>query len=93
MGVLGKFVKQPADVQDYDFDFTEYLSSQGDTAASHTASAESGITILSSSMSSGVVKVFLSGGSDGNQYKITATVTTNGGRVKQGEIVVKVKEV
>jgi len=93
MGILGKFVKQPADVQDYDFDFNEYLSSQSDTAASHTAVADSGITVLSSSMTSGVVKVFLAGGLDGSQYKVTATVTTNGGRVKQGEIVVKIKEV
>jgi hypothetical protein len=39
-----------------------------------------------------VAKVYTSGGTDGVTYKITATVTTTGGRVKQAEIKVKVKE-
>lgn len=92
MSILGKFTKQPVEVQDYDISFTEYLASQSDTAVSHTATAEAGISILASNLTGGVVKVFVSGGTDGNQYKVSATVTTAGGRVKQGDIIVKVKE-
>lgn len=92
MAVLGKFTKQPADVQDYDIDFTEYLTSQSDTAVSHTVAVETGITIVASALASGVVKTFLSGGTNGQQYKLTATITTAGGRVKQAEIIIKVKE-
>jgi hypothetical protein len=92
MSILAKFTKQPVEVQDYDIDFTSYLTSQNDTAVSHTSEAESGLTILSSNLTNGVVKVFVSGGLDGQQYKVSATVTTTGGRIKQGDIMVKVRE-
>lgn len=92
MGILGKFTKQPVEVQDYDIDFREYLTSQADTAVSHTVVAEAGVTIMASNLTAGVVKVFVAGGTDGNQYKVSATITTTGGRVKQGDILVRVKE-
>lgn len=93
MGVLGKFSKQPVEVQDYDIDFNEYLTSQSDTASSFVVASDAGVTIVSSSLVAGVVKVFVSGGLDGEQYKISATVTTAGGRVKQADILIKVKEI
>lgn len=91
--ILGKFTKQPVEIQDYDIDFTEYLEYHNDVALSHTAVAETGLTVVTSVLTAGVVKVFVSGGTDGNTYKISATITTSGGRVKQGDILVKVKEV
>lgn len=94
MPVLEKFTKQPTDVQDYDIDFSEYLTSMGgDTALSQVTSADPGITLVYSMLTGAVVKVFLSGGVTGTSYKVTTTLTTMGGRVKQAEIVVKVKEV
>lgn len=92
MGILGKFTKQPVEVQDYDIDFREYLTSQSDTAVSHEVVVEAGLTLMASSLADGVVKVFIAGGDDGNQYKVSATVTTAGGRVKQGDIMVRVRE-
>lgn len=92
MSILGKFTKQPVEIQDYDFDFTDYLTSVSDTVASHSAVAETGVTIPTTSRNGNVVKVFVSGGEDGGQYKISATITTAGGRVKQGDIIIKVKE-
>lgn len=93
MSILGKFTKQPVEVQDYDIDFTGYLEFHNDAALSHTAAVETGLTLLSSTLTDGVVKVFVSGGTDGTTYKVSATITTQGGRVKQGDILVKVKEV
>jgi len=49
--------------------------------------------LVSSNLVAGVAKVWLSGGTTGTTYKITATLTTTGGRIKQHEILVKVKEV
>ena len=43
-------------------------------------------------LSSGVVKVTLSGGTDGTTYKVTATLTTVSGLKKEAEIKIKVKE-
>lgn len=92
MSILAKFTKQPADVQDYDISFVEWLAGFSDTGATVAVTAETGITLLSSTLVAGIVKVWLSGGTDLISYKITVTLTTTGGRVKQVEIVIKVKE-
>jgi hypothetical protein len=95
MTILAKFEKQPADVQDFDIDFTEWLTGMVDTAPGPTGcvvEADPGITIVANRLLDGVVKIYTSGGTDGVTYKITATVTTTGNRVKQAEIKVKVKE-
>ena len=96
MTILAKFEKQPADVQDFDIDFTEWLAAMNnDTAPGPggvVVEADAGITILAYVLNDGVVKVWTSGGTSGVTYKITATVTTTINRVKQAEIKVKVKE-
>ena len=95
MTILAKFEKQPADVQDFDIDFSEWLIGMDDIAPGPdglSVEAEVGIAILASVLHNGVAKVWTSGGVDGTTYKITATVTTEGNRVKQAEIKVKVKE-
>lgn len=97
MPILARYEQQPGETLDYDFDFyTNFLSTLGDTAPGPgglVVTVEPGLTLQSSSLTDGRVKVWLSGGKDGSGYKVTATVTTTGGRVKQAEIYVKVKEV
>jgi len=93
-GVLGIFEKQPADVLDYDCDFSDWLADRADTITSQTVvSSDSALVVGSVSQVNGVVKAFVSGGTDGGKYKLTYTVVTDGGRTKQVEITVKVKEV
>ena len=95
MTILAKFEKQPADVQDFDIDFSDWLTGMLDAAPGPTGvsvEADAGITVIVFVLNAGVVKVWTSGGVDGATYKITATVTTEGGRTKQAEIKVKVKE-
>lgn len=93
VAILGKFVKQPADVLSYDFDYTPWLEDLDDTIVSHTMVIEPGATIVTHARQAGVIRVFVAGGTDGQQYKVTCTATTAGGRVKQAEIVIKIKEV
>lgn len=95
MGTLATFTKQPADVQDFDIVYTEWLDSLSDTApgpGNVTVISDAGITVDSFFLLDGIVKVWVSGGTTGQKYKITATVVTTGGRTKQAEITVKVKE-
>lgn len=93
MAVLATFEKQPIDVQDYDISFSAWLTSlNSDTIVSAEASVTNGITLISCAESAGVVKVWLSGGNDGNTYRVIILVTTAGGRVKQVEIQIKVKD-
>jgi hypothetical protein len=92
MSILKKFVKQPADRQDYDISFVPWLAKLGDAGASATVVVETGLTLSSFTLVDGVVKVWVLGGADGISYKVTVTLTTVGSRVKQVEIVIKVKE-
>jgi|GEM_PF-987781 len=88
--------KQPGETQDYDIDFTPWLERLRDTPAASnpvTWTVDPGITVLSTSLSGGVAKIWLSGGEARKRYRITATMTTAGGRIRQVEIRINVKEV
>lgn len=93
MSILGKFVKQPSEVLDYDIDFTDWFANRTDTPASFVVTADTGITILGSSRTGNVVKVILSGGTSGTKYKVTVKLTTVGLLVKEADFLVSVKEV
>lgn len=93
MTILEKFTKQPADVQDYDIDFTEYLDGLTDTATSAVVDAEPGITVQSYTIIGKTVKVWLSGGVHLGRYKVTVRLTTTGGRTKEVEILILVREI
>ena len=92
MPILETFTKQPSDVQDYDIDFSEYLDALTDTAALAVVEAEPGITVVNHLILAKVVKVWLSGGTSGGRYKVTIRLTTTGGRTKEVEIRVLVRE-
>jgi hypothetical protein len=96
---MDKYTKQPADIQDYDLSFVDWLAAQSDTGQSIISTVISGpdsvatITSPAPTLSAGVIKVWVTAGTDGASYKITATLQTVGGRRKQHEILVKVKEI
>lgn len=90
---LGNFNKQPVEVKDYDIDYSEWLS-PGDTVQSAVVVvAPTGLVIDSTFTSDTAVKVWLSGGTTGTQYKLTVTTTTADGRVKEDEFKIRVKDV
>lgn len=68
----------------------------GDSLPASTANssvvAESGITLGSKTHpGSNVVKQFISGGTSGNTYKVTCTITTTQNRIKESEILIVVE--
>lgn len=101
--ILASFVKQPAETLDYDISFSEFLT-EGDVLASTGSPAVPApldVSVSPSGLTLGptfviddglTVKQWLSGGVSGTRYKITLTATSNGGRVKQVEFVVRVKD-
>ena len=101
MMILGTFTKQPNEVLDYDIDFSDFLPTV-DSVASVAKTIETNpdplaVTTLvlganSISASGKVVKQWVSAGTDGQTYKIQLTITSVGGRVKEAEFRVKVKE-
>lgn len=97
--------KQPAERLDYDIDLTEWFEdAEGDEIASATATvllisgtgvgdtlAVDGAVALVGDPSR-VVKVWLIDGVSGNSYKVTVRATTEGGRIKEVDFKVVVKE-
>lgn len=86
-----RFYKQPGENKDYDFDWTDWMA-DGDFIASYTLSADDGITLGADSLTGSAVKVFLSGGTHWQDYKVTCRITTVQGRIGESEITILVRE-
>ena len=92
-------LKDPSAVLDYVFDWTEWLAT-GETIAVDsetgekliTITADTGITVDSSTESDGKVTVWLSGGTAGINYKVACLITTSAGRTDERTIWIKVVE-
>lgn len=91
--LLGRYVKQSAEILDYDVDFSEWMEGRTDTPASFIVVAEDGITVVGSSLTGNVVKVVLSGGVAESSYKITVRLTTSLGLVREADFKVSIKDV
>jgi hypothetical protein len=91
--ILGTATKQPNEIITYRFDYVEWLADMGDTGLSVDVTVPAGVTKVSQSLSNGMVNVKISGGTDGETYKITSLLTTTGGHAKEAEFNLKVTEV
>lgn len=91
--ILGRFDKQPTEVLDYDVDYTEWVGTRTIAPTAHVVIVPTGITLVSSGLAGNVVRVVLSGGTTGTDYKITVRTTFDNGLVKEADFLVKVKEV
>lgn len=95
---MDSFPKQPAERLDYDVDLSEWLG--GDRLISADVSVvsrygdEAAPTLVLDELelSRKRVKLWLVGGTDQIDYKLTATVVTWRGRRKEHEIAIKVRE-
>lgn len=85
--------KQPVDHLDYDVDFSRWLpEDDAITTATAVSDAPTDLVVESVQISSPVVKVWVSGGTNGRSYKITVTASTSGGRIKETEFRIRVRE-
>lgn len=97
-----QFVKDPDAVLDYKFDWKASTNSTGDsdwlasgeTIASHTIDADSGITVDSSSQTdtNTSVTVWLSGGTAGTTYAVRCEIVTSGSRTDERTMRILVEE-
>ncbi len=93
--------KDPSDVDNFKFDFkastnnnggTDFLQT-GETISTRSITIPSGITLDSSSITdtNTSVTVWLSGGTDGDDYTIVCLITTSTSRTIERSAVVKVR--
>ena len=94
MSILGTVTQQPADVQDYDIEFSEWFP-PGDQITSCVISVKPPMPAPPSHAIRGQrVKVWVySGGHAGTKYQISICPTTAEGRKKEVELMVRIKEV
>lgn len=96
MATLATFQKQPHEVLAYDVAFVDWLAGVNDTGVSCTAVADAGVTQPSVAvLSAGIVRVWIAGGTSGQSYHVTVTLTTAStptARVREADFTIKVKE-
>jgi hypothetical protein len=97
--ILDKYTKQPGETKDYDIDYSEWLSPLTDTLSGVTAAVEcltdpTDIALVCNTVfvTTTTAKFWMSGGTAGNKYKLTATATTTGGRTDESELVFNIKD-
>lgn len=94
--LLGVKLKQPDERLDYDFIYDTWLGSSGDAIASVVVSVRGtgGLNAVAAPLDTEgtVQKVWVDGGSDGEEYTVEVTVTTVAGRVKQDELGIRIQE-
>ena len=96
------FTKDPEAVLDYTFDWkplthgvsgaaSDWLAT-GETISSYTVTVETGLTKDSDSQADGIVTVWLSGGTAGENYKVACLIATSAGRTDERTIWIKVTD-
>ena len=90
---MNLFQKQPADQLDYDLDFSDWLTGTDViTGITAISSVPAELIVQSASVSGQTAKIWLTGGISGTTYKITATIATSEGRIKELEFKLRVRD-
>lgn len=88
---MTSYIKDPAAKLDYGKRWDAWLAA-GETIASHAVTADTGITVGTTSHTDSVVTAWLTGGTAGTDYKVTLHIATNQGREDERTITIKVRD-
>ena len=88
---MPSYQKDPEAVLDWQFDWTSWLA-DAETIATHTVTAEDGLTVDSSAEADGVVTVWVSGGTAGTRYRLECLISTSAGRTDERSVSISVRE-
>lgn len=96
MAVLGSFVMQPADEWDFDVRYDKWLPASdtvSDQVMPTVAVTPAGLVVdtITRDFDNKKIKMWLSGGTDGERYKVEVTTRSKEGRVRQDEFYVTVR--
>jgi len=85
-----RFVKDPDAVLDYVVDWSDWLGT--DTISSSSWTVPTGITKDSDTNTTTTATIWLSGGTEGAEYRVTNQIVTTDGRTDERSIIIKVDE-
>jgi hypothetical protein len=91
MSIVGVAIQQPSEYLDWDVDYTDFLGDDAISTVDVTVDPDGDLNAVVTH-SPTVVKVWLSGGTNGGVYKVELTILTTGARQKQDEIQVYIEE-
>ena len=98
--ILKRYTKQPVEVKDYDIDYGEWLAPVADDLDAVQTLVEclsdpddTSLQVDSAPFTATTVKLWISGGTHGECYKVTITVTTSAERVDQSELIFTIKDI
>lgn len=83
--------KDPADVADYWFDWTDFLPTP-ETITAATVTAAVGITATAQDHTDKTVRVRLTGGTTGTKYSVTCLISTSSGETFEITKMLSVKD-
>lgn len=96
MSVLGRYIKQPGEVETYSINYLDDLTTGDNVQSAVTTVAPAGLTIdytqVIDTPTDKRVRVKVSGGTVDVNYKVTVSTTTADGRVLEDEFYVRIKE-
>lgn len=97
MPVIATIHQQPSDREDYDIDFSEWFPSDDlivSASVSHTPDSTPSDLYVTYAINAplSLVKVWISGGTSKVNYVVTVSAQTAGGRSKEVELKVKIKD-
>ena len=92
MTILGRFTKQPAEVESYSIEYADDLVNQDKISSATSEVVPEGLNLASTTVIGTRVKVLVSGGTNKTTYKITVTAQTDDGRTLQDEFIIKIVE-
>lgn len=92
--ILKTFLKQPSELKDYDIEFSPWLTPINDTLddieveiTCLTDPNDLSLQLVRNEMTLTRYKIWLKGGTDTYQYKVTLTARTVGGRIDESELI------
>ena len=94
--ILGVIIQQPTDILDYDVGYDKWFGNDHVDALQDISVniIPSDGTLDANAQLSGpeIIKVWIQGGQDGEQYTVELTATTIAGRSKQNELIVRIQD-
>ena len=97
--ILERFTKQPAEVKDYDVDYAEWLDPKSDSLDTAVAvvtcitdPTDTALVVNTVEVDLKSVKLWVSGGTDKQRYKVTIQALTLGGRLDESELIFSIKD-
>lgn len=88
---MTNYVKDPAELLDYVVDWEDNWLAEGETISTSDWTVATGITEVSASNTGTTATVWLSGGTHGQEYLVTNTITTSAGRIGERSIKILVR--